>query len=75
MVGGVIGAAWFGLCWWLSTIPPVTEVSISLSLRPWWSNWSSGLFFALVTGLPAGILAAFRPDLSDGKRKIENDID
>jgi hypothetical protein len=69
MVGGTVGLVWFGFSCWLSTIPPVSEVSISLALRPWWSNWRPGLFFALLTGLPVGILAAFRPDLRDTKRK------
>ncbi|MBI2924476.1 MAG: hypothetical protein HYY24_02095 [Verrucomicrobia bacterium] len=61
--GGVVGSLWFGLACWLSTIPPASAVSLSLALRPWWSNWSSALFFALVIGLPVAILAAFRPDL------------
>jgi hypothetical protein len=65
IVGGVVGLLWFGVAWWLSTLPPATEASLSLALRPWWSNWSSALFFALVTGLPVGVLAAFRPDLGD----------
>jgi hypothetical protein len=65
IVGGVVGLFWFGFACWLSTTPPATEVSLSLSLCPWWSNWSSALFFALVTGLPVGALAAFRPELRD----------
>lgn len=69
IVGGVVGSVSFGLACWLSTIPPVSDVSLSLALRPWWSNWSSALFLALVTGLPVGILAAFRPDLKDTKQE------
>ena len=69
LVGGVVGSLWFGLCYWFSTIPPASEVSLSLALRPWWGNWSSALFFALVTGLPVGIIAAFRPDFGDTKQK------
>jgi hypothetical protein len=71
IVGGVVGSLWFGLTCWLSTIPPASDVSLSLSLRPWWkwSNWSSALLFALLTGLPVGILAAFRPDLKERKKK------
>jgi hypothetical protein len=69
IVGSVVGLSWFGLCCWLSTIPPATEVSLSLALRPWWSNWSSALFLALLTGLPVGILVAFRPDFRDTNQK------
>jgi hypothetical protein len=71
IVGGGVGSLWFGLTCWLSTIPPVTEVSLSLALRPWWkwSNWSTALFLALITGLPVGILAAFRPNFRDTKQK------
>ena len=69
IVGGTVGSLWFGLCCWLSTVPPASEVSLSLALRPWWNNWESALFFALLTGLPVGILAAVRPDLGDPKQK------
>ena len=71
IVGGVIGAAWFALACWLSTLPAVTDVSLSLTMRPWWKNWSTALFFFLVTGVPVGILAAFRPDVR-GHKKIDD---
>jgi hypothetical protein len=73
IVGGVIGAAWFALACWLSTLPAVTDVSLSLALRPWWKNWSTALFFFLVTGLPVGILAAFRPDVRRHKKIDDHD--
>ena len=69
IVGGVAGPLWFGWCCWLSTMPPASDVSLSLALRPWWSNWTSALFLALITGLPVGILAAIRPDLRAPKKK------
>jgi hypothetical protein len=61
IVGGIIGGGYFGFCWWVSTLPPVSKVSLSLALRPWWKNWSMALFLFIVTGVPVGILAAFQP--------------
>src|SRR6266536_2903162 len=68
IVGATVGSLWFGLCCWLSTVPPASDVSLSLALRPWWSNWRSALFFPLLTGLPVGFLASVRPDFRDSKQ-------
>jgi hypothetical protein len=74
IVGGGVGLLWFGFACWLSTFP--SEISPRFMLKPmwaafqpWWSNWKSALILALLTGLPVGILAAFRPDFTDTKQK------
>src|SRR5579863_2025757 len=69
IVGGVVGGSYFAFCCWASTFPAVTDVSLSLAVRPWWRNWEPALFLFLATGVPVGILAAFRPDLRDHKKK------
>jgi len=46
---------------------------LSLALRPWWKNWSTALFFFLVTGVPVGILAAFRFDVKGHKNTGDHD--
>jgi hypothetical protein len=53
----------FALCFWTSTLPAVTPVSLSLSFRPWWqeSNCLAALVAFLSAGLVFGILAALRP--------------
>ena len=73
IVGGFAVASWMGWCYWASTIPAVSEVSVSLALQPWWKLWKVALFLFLVTGMPIGILAAFRPDVRGHKKTDDHD--
>jgi hypothetical protein len=52
---------WLALCWWVSTLPVVIDVSISLALQPWWKGWEVSLFVGFLLGLIIGVLAAFHP--------------
>ncbi len=64
---GVIGAVLvFGMCLWASTLPAVTQVSLTWSFRPWYrsSNWLAALIAFAFVGVVAGALAALRPDRS-----------
>ena len=61
VTGLIAGVLWFLWCCRMASLPEVSDVSLSLALRPWWSNWKSALvvfafFFVLV-----GALAALRP--------------
>ena len=59
VVGGVIGLAGIALFYWLSKQPQTTDVSwASVS---WWELCKIGAFLFAITGIPAGLLAAFRP--------------
>ena len=61
--GAVAGVLWFALCLWVASLPAVTVVSLSWSVRPWWrlSNWVESLCCALVGFLIVGALAACWP--------------
>jgi hypothetical protein len=51
-IGGFVAAVLvFGVCVWTSSLEAVTEVSLSLSFRPWWraSNWvAAAVAFTIV---------------------------
>ncbi len=59
----------FGLCYWASTLPAVSDVSLTWAFRPWWrsSNWMAALWAFAFVGVVLGLLAAFRPDLNGKK--------
>jgi hypothetical protein len=46
LVGLVLATSWFAFCYWLSQLPVVSPVSLSLSVQPWWKYWpiAAGLF-------------------------------
>jgi hypothetical protein len=50
---------WLALCWWVSTLPAVTDVSLSLAFRPWWRHWEGGLFVGFLLGIVTGVFATF----------------
>jgi hypothetical protein len=67
--GFIAGVLVFGLCYWGSTWPAVSEVSVSLALRPWWKsqNWMAAIDAFALVGSVFGFLAAFRPALKSKK--------
>jgi len=52
---------WLALCWWVSTLPAVTDVSLSLAFRPWWRHLEGGLFVGFLMGIVTGVFATFHP--------------
>ena len=52
---------WLALCWWASTLPAVTDASLSLALQPWWKGWEIGLYVGFLLGLIIGVFAVFHP--------------
>ncbi len=52
---------WLALCWWVSTLPAVADVSLSLALQPWWKGWEVGLYVGFLLGLIIGVFAVFHP--------------
>ena len=52
---------WLALCWWVSTLPAVTDVSLSLAFCPWWRHWEGGLFVGFLLGIITGMFATFHP--------------
>ena len=47
LAGLLLSAAWLGLCFWLSRLPAISPVSLSLAFQPWWRYWNVAavLFF------------------------------
>lgn len=63
-LGTIAGACTFILCYLAACLPAISEVSLSMSFRPWWrlSNWMTSLAigagsFGFVVAL-AALLAA-----------------
>ena len=59
--GFIAGVLWFLLCCWVASLPAVTDVSLSLAFRPWWSNWKSALVVFAVVFVLMGLIATLRP--------------
>jgi hypothetical protein len=37
---GIVGATmWMALCYWISSLPVISPVSLSLAFTPWWRHW------------------------------------
>ena len=66
LIGGTLVAiiAFLG-CAWVASWPAVTEVSVSLSFRPWWrwSNWALSIWSFVFSTVGIGLIAACRPDV------------
>jgi hypothetical protein len=63
--GLTLASAWMGWMVFVSTLPVVSPVSISVAFSPWWraSNWVSAGFVFVVVGGITMILVAFRPTM------------
>ena len=46
-IGGLFAVGWLLACFWLSRLPVVSPVSLSLSFRPWWRYWEFGVVLFL----------------------------
>ena len=61
-VGAVGATMWMALCYWISSLPVVSPVSLSLAFTPWWRHWQIAVgFFAAcwLTGCVLELRAAF----------------
>jgi DNA-directed RNA polymerase subunit RPC12/RpoP len=57
ITGGLVALAFFGMCYWMSTLPACDSmVSLPLAFRPWW-RWSN-ILPSIIIGAIAGIFAA-----------------
>ncbi len=54
LIGLLLAASWFGACYWLSRLPVISVVSLSLAFRPWWRHWQIA---ALLLFLPGSLTA------------------
>ncbi len=65
LIAGLLAAvSVFGLCFWMSTLPPLWDGDLTWAFRPWWrlDNWLGSLAVFAFVGIPSGVVAAFRPD-------------
>jgi len=73
LAGGLFAFLWLGLCGWLATTEPETGYCLRYG-DSWWTlaNWlalsKSAVTIFLYTGIPSGIMAAFRPEFSTPAR-------
>jgi hypothetical protein len=62
--GFVCSLLFFATCFFASTVPAISEVSLPLAFQPWWKYWGIGVSTFLVTSLVVGVLTALRPSIS-----------
>jgi hypothetical protein len=70
VVGLVFALLYFGLCYWMSTLPAFPG-SLPSAFRPWWRYWRDSLVLFLVVTFMAGVLAATRPEIKRKPDKLE----
>jgi hypothetical protein len=54
---------WFLSCCFVASQPAVTDVSLSLAFRPWWSNWKSALVVFFVVFVLVAMLKTLQMKL------------
>lgn len=62
-----VASLWFGYCYFLSTLPVITDVSLALAFQPWQDNWKLSLVMGLIPGSIAGLVGTFRPVINTKK--------
>jgi hypothetical protein len=60
--GFVCAALWFANCYFISTLPAISEVSLSLAFQPWWRHWLAGVIIFVIVSIIVGLFAALRPN-------------
>ncbi len=74
LAGAAAGLAVFGMCYFMSTMPAITDVSLTWVFRPWWrlSNLVAAIIAFALVGVVVGVMVAygvFRQELRDGRKK------
>lgn len=64
-LGLIAGGLWFGWLCFVSGLPVISPVSLSIGFKPWWQNWRSAAVLFLFAGAVMGTLqmvcSRFRP--------------
>jgi hypothetical protein len=60
--GFVCTALWFANCYFISKLPAVSEVSLSLAFQPWWRHWLAGIVIFIAVSIVVGLIAILRPN-------------
>lgn len=58
--GLILGGVWFGWLCFISSLPVISPVSLSIGFKPWWQNWRSATVVSMGTGFVVGFLQALR---------------